>query len=33
MKIAPFRAEKPSGAFYRYLYNAIGKDWLWYERR
>ena len=33
MKIALFRAEKPSGAFYRYLYNAIGKDWLWYERR
>lgn len=33
MKIALFRAEMPSCAFYRYLYNSIGKDWLWYERR
>ncbi len=25
--------ERPSVAFYRYLYNAVGAPWLWYERR
>ncbi|MDE0309875.1 MAG: GNAT family N-acetyltransferase [Acidiferrobacterales bacterium] len=26
------RAYDPGTGFYRYLYNAVGKDWLWYER-
>ena len=26
------RAHNPHTGFYRYLYNAVGKDWLWYER-
>lgn len=32
-KIALMRAEKPSVAFYRFLYDTIGEDWLWFERR
>jgi len=32
-KIALMRAEKPPVSFYRYLYDTIGTDWLWYERR
>jgi len=32
-KIALLRAEKPPLSFYRYLYNTIGQDWVWYERR
>ncbi|MBT3559334.1 MAG: GNAT family N-acetyltransferase [Rhodospirillales bacterium] len=32
-KIAILRAEKPTVSFYRYLYNTIGEDWLWWERR
>lgn len=27
------RAVQPTLAFYRFLYNTIGQDWLWYERR
>lgn len=27
------RAQKPPVGFYRYLYDAVGKDWMWYERR
>lgn len=27
------RAERPTISFYRYLYNTVGKDWYWYERR
>ncbi len=27
------RAERPTISFYRFLYNTIGHDWLWYERR
>ena len=26
-------AEKPTLSFYRYLYDTIGAEWLWYERR
>ncbi|NQV99512.1 MAG: GNAT family N-acetyltransferase [Rhodospirillales bacterium] len=33
VKMALMRAEKPTLSFYRYLYNAIGEDWLWWERR
>ena len=32
-KIALLRAERPTHAFYRFLYDRIGKDWLWWERR
>ncbi len=27
------KAEQPTISFYRYLYNTIGRDWYWYERR
>ncbi|MBM3537549.1 MAG: GNAT family N-acetyltransferase [Alphaproteobacteria bacterium] len=27
------RVERPSVAFYRYLYNTVGEPWLWHERR
>jgi GNAT superfamily N-acetyltransferase len=27
------RAERPTLSFYRYLYNTIGRQWFWYERR
>jgi GNAT superfamily N-acetyltransferase len=27
------RAFRPTTGFYRYLYDAIGKDWTWYERK
>ena len=27
------RAHQPTLSFYRYLYNTVGQDWLWYERR
>ena len=27
------RALRPTISFYRYLYDAIGKDWTWYERK
>lgn len=27
------RAEQPTISFYRYLYNTIGRQWVWYERR
>ncbi|MEX0924220.1 MAG: GNAT family acetyltransferase [Rhodovibrionaceae bacterium] len=33
LRLALLHAERPSVAFYRYLYNAIGRDWLWWERR
>jgi GNAT superfamily N-acetyltransferase len=26
-------AVRPTISFYRYLYDAIGKDWMWYERK
>jgi len=32
-KIAIMRAENPTLEFYRFLYNAVGDDWLWWERR
>ena len=31
--VALLRARKPAVRFYRYLYDAIGAPWLWYERR
>ena len=27
------RAIRPGLAFYRFLYDAVGEDWLWHERR
>jgi len=27
------RAEKPTIGFYRFLYNAVGKDWDWVDRK
>ena len=27
------RAERPTVSFYRWLYDAVGADWDWYERR
>lgn len=32
-KLALLRAEQPPLHFYRYLYETVGKPWLWYERR
>lgn len=32
-KVALVRAERPTISFYRYLYNTIGEDWFWWERR
>ncbi len=32
-KIAILRAETPTVEFYRFLYNTVGGDWLWWERR
>ena len=32
-KIALLRARRPGAAFYRYLYDRVGEEWLWYERR
>ena len=27
------RAEKPTVSFYRYLYDAVGRDWAWEDRK
>ncbi len=27
------QAERPTLSYYRYLYNTVGADWHWYERR
>jgi len=32
-RLALLRAEQPTVAFYRFLYNTVGAKWLWYERR
>ena len=31
--VAIVRAERPTVSFYRYLYNTVGKEWLWADRR
>jgi len=33
LKLALLRAERPTVAFYRFLYDMVGGPWLWYERR
>tara|TARA_R100000005_G_C4987669_1_gene195605 strand:- start:16 stop:576 length:561 start_codon:yes stop_codon:yes gene_type:complete len=30
---AIIRAERPTVSFYRYLYNTVGRDWGWIDRR
>jgi len=30
--LSVIRAHDPHAGFYRYLYNAVGEKWLWYER-
>ena len=32
-KIALLKAEDPTLSYYRYLYNTIGRDYFWWERR
>jgi len=32
-KLALMRVENCPVSFYRYLYNAVGEPWLWFERR
>ena len=32
-KLALMRTESCTASFYRYLYNAVGEPWLWFERR
>lgn len=32
-KLALIRAERPSVAFSRFLYGAVGEKWWWYERK
>ena len=32
-KLILLRAERPTVSFYRYLYNTVGEQWLWHERR
>jgi GNAT superfamily N-acetyltransferase len=31
--LALMRAENCTVSFYRYIYNAVGEPWLWFERR
>lgn len=31
--VAIIRARRPTVSFYRYLYDAVGRAWMWYERR
>ena len=32
-KIALLRAERPTLSFYRYLYDAVGRQWMWVDRK
>lgn len=32
MKLTLMRAERPDTGFYRYLYDAVGRPWLWVDR-
>jgi GNAT superfamily N-acetyltransferase len=32
-KLALIRAERCTVSYYRYLYEAVGEKWLWFERR
>jgi len=33
MKLMLMRAERPNVGFYRYLYDAVGRDFLWVDRK
>ena len=33
MKLALLRLERPSPRFYLYLYDAVGRDWTWVDRK
>ncbi len=33
LKLALLRAENPSVEFYRYLYDVVGRDWNWVDRK
>jgi GNAT superfamily N-acetyltransferase len=33
LKLMLMRAEQPSVGFYRYLYDAVGRDFLWVDRK
>src|SRR6201987_5107276 len=32
-KLAVMRAEDCTVSFYRYIYDTVGRPWLWFERR
>ncbi|MEX0760314.1 MAG: GNAT family acetyltransferase, partial [Tistlia sp.] len=32
-RVALLRAQRPSLKFYRFLYDAVGEEWTWWERR
>lgn len=31
--LALLKVEEPTVSFYRFLYNTVGEEWLWFERR
>ncbi|NUO83536.1 GNAT family N-acetyltransferase [candidate division KSB1 bacterium] len=31
--VSVLQAVRPTVSFYRYLYNTVGQEWLWYQRR
>ncbi len=33
LQTALLRVEKPTVSFYRFLYDAVGRDWMWTERK
>ncbi len=33
LKLALLRAERPAVEFYRYLYDVVGRDWNWVDRK
>lgn len=33
VQVALLRARHPTVSFYRFLYDSVGAEWLWYERR
>ncbi|MSP52466.1 MAG: GNAT family N-acetyltransferase [Alphaproteobacteria bacterium] len=33
LKMALLRANRPTVSFYRYLYDAVGKPWMWTDRK
>ena len=33
VRVALMRAERPTAGFYRFLFDAVGRDWVWISRR